>query len=135
MAKTKQVDLIAYCLAAAMALVLLAKCALAQDADHPAFARFQISTLVVESDTADIPKLEAKAVEILRRPGTVTGEQMTLTEARAQVRLDANGKPDPRGRTDVARCIEIVITDRLRGIVQARVSGVRVASEHPEVQP
>lgn len=93
-------------------------------AEHPAFGARHVSHLTVRSNVADIPKLEAKAVEILRRPGTVTGERMTLPEARAVVRVD--------GKTDVARCLEIVITDRLRGIVQADVSGVRLANEHPE---
>lgn len=99
--------------------------------DHPAFGTHHVSQLTVTSDVPDVPKLEAKAIEILRRVGTVTGETMTLAEARSKVRIDAAGNPNPGGRTDVARCIEIVITDRLRGIVQARVTGVRVANEHP----
>jgi|SRR5688572_14223152 len=99
---------------------------------HPAFGPKQTSALTVETDTVDIPKLEAKAIEILRRVGTVTGETMTLAEARAKVRLDANGNPDAKGRTDVARCVEIVVTDRLLGIAQTRVVGVRVENQHPE---
>ena len=98
---------------------------------HPAFGAKQTSALTIETNTADIPKLEEKAIEILRRVGTVTGETMTLTEARAKVRVDANGSPDAKGRTDVARCVEIVVTDRLRGIVQTRVERVTVANTHP----
>lgn len=115
-----------------LATALFAVFSLAAPAqDHPAFDPKQTSVLTVYTETPDIPKLEAKAIEILRRVGTVTGETMTLAEARSKVRIDAAGNPDPGGRTDVARCIEIVITDRLRGIVQARVTGVRVANEHP----
>ena len=120
-------------LCATLAVILLGiliSHAAGQDS-HPAFGAKQTSVLTVETDTADIPKLEAKAIEILRRVGTVTGETMTLAEARAKVRVDANGNPDSKGRTDVARCVEIVVTDRLRGIVQTRVEGVTVANQHP----
>jgi hypothetical protein len=81
------------------------------------------SVVTVEYEVPDVPKLEAKAVEILRRVGTVTGEFVTLAQARAITR--------PGGVVDVARCWEIVSTDRLRGVVQARVTGVRVTGEHP----
>lgn len=116
---------IALGIAAAFVLLGLAMFAatVASAQDHPAFGTHHVSQLIVTSDVPDVPKLEAKAVEILRRVGTVTGETMTLAEARAKVRID--------GKTDVARCLEIVIIDRLRGIAQARVVGTTVANEHP----
>ena len=66
----------------------------AQDApvEHPAFGPRHISQLSLEIEVADIAKLEAKAVDILR-----TKYGKTLDEARAMVRVD--------WKTDVARCI------------------------------
>lgn len=80
------------------------------------------SVVTVEYEVPDVPKLEAKAVEILRRVGTVTGETMTLVEARAITR--------PGGVVDVARCWEIVSMDRLRGMAQAKVIAVTVTGSH-----
>lgn len=96
-------------------------CAMAQEPDHPAFAPHQSSTLAVESEVADIPKLEAKAVDVLRAK-----YGLTLEEARAQVRID--------GKTDVARCLEYVIINAMAGIAQARVVASVVGNQHPEAQ-
>lgn len=122
---------------AAVALILLLigmlmAPASAQEPDHPAFGTQHTSTLIVTSEVTDIPKLETKAIDVLRQVGTVTGETMTLEEARAKVRIDASGNPDPKGRTDVARCLEIVISNWLKGIAQANVVGSTVANQHPE---
>lgn len=105
----------------------VAAIAVAQEPEHPAFGSSHVSTLEVESDIDDTPaarkRLEDKAIAILREPGTVTGEKMTLAEARAITRID--------GRVNVARCKEIVITKALRVIVQMRVTGVRVGNPNP----
>lgn len=112
-------------IAIAIALVVLVaslaiRQALAQD-QHPAFGPHQTTQLTVETDVGDIQKLEAKAVDVLR-----TRYGLTLTEARAKVRLD--------GKTDVARCLEFVIINALAGISQAKVVGSVVANEHPVAQ-
>lgn len=89
--------------------------------EHPAFAAHQSSTLAVESEVADVPKLEAKAVDVLR-----TKYGLTLEEARAKLRVE--------GKTDVARCLEYVIINALAGIAQARVVASVVGNQHPEAQ-
>jgi len=102
---------------------VLASIAVGQEApiepEHPAFGQRHTSTLVVESQVADIPKLEAKAVEVLRAK-----YGLTLDEARAKVRVD--------GKTDVARCLEHVIINALAGIAQAEVVASVVGNQHPE---
>lgn len=99
------------------------------EAPHPAFGPVHTSQLTVESEIEDTPagrkRLEDKAIAILRVTGTVTGERMTLAEARAVTRVD--------GQVNVARCKEIVITNALRSIAQMRVTGVRVGNGHPVV--
>lgn len=99
-------------------LAVISAKALAQEPEHPAFGARHISTLVVESDVADVVKLEAKAVDVLR-----TKYGLTLDEARAKVRID--------GKTDVARCLEHVIINALAGIAQAEVVGSVVGNQHP----
>jgi hypothetical protein len=103
--------------------------------DHPAFVSTQTLHLTVQAEVDDIPKLEAKAIAILRQVGTVTGETMTLEQARAKVRVDAQGNPDPKGRTDVARCLEYVIPNWLKGIAQASVVASRIEAPHPVPTP
>lgn len=74
---------------------------------------------------SDVPKLEAKAIAILRAPPDAggTGTPLTLAEAQARVRVG--------GRTDVARCIEFVVFDRMKGIVQAHIDAQTIHQEHP----
>jgi hypothetical protein len=103
---------------AALALSM-ATSALAQDAPHPAFGPTQTSILTVDAEVPDIPKLEAKAIDILR-----TKYGLTLAEAREKVRID--------GKTDVARCLEYVVINALNGITQATVVGISIQQEHPQ---
>lgn len=97
--------------------------ALAQDlpADHSAFSAHGVSSFSLEYDTLDIAKLEAKAVAVLREKSG-----LTLAEARGQVRVD--------GRTDVARCIEIIVPNHLKSITQATVIATVIGHQHPEPQ-
>lgn len=106
------IGVIATCVLSSVALV-----ALAQEPVEPAK---YTSNFAVEYEltAAQVKKLEAKAIEIIRRKGTVTGEQATRAEALAIVR--------PNGVTDVAVCFEYVSTDRLFGIAQATVRGVQI---------
>lgn len=90
---------------------------IAQD-EHPAFGNTQSAQLTVDAEVPDIPKLEAKAVDILR-----TKYGLTLDEARAKVRID--------GKTDVARCLEYVVINALAGITQANVIGSTIVLQHP----
>lgn len=100
----------------------------ADDDPQAAFDAHGFAFFAMEYDTPDIPKLEAKAVAVLR-----TKRGLTLAEARAEVRVD--------GRTDVARCWEIVVRNALAGIVQGQISATAMAHQHPltplrsEVQP
>jgi hypothetical protein len=109
----------------------------AQDAQSlapvdPALSPRQTSRLTIEwAEVSDIKKLEDKAIEILRRTGAVTGERMTLQEARAYVRLGEDGQPNANGWTNIAVCLELVATDRLRGIVQAKVERVQIERVTP----
>lgn len=97
-----------------------------QDAPvEPPPATKYTSTFGVEFELtpAQLIKLEAKAISIIRRKGAVSGEQATLAEARAITR--------PNGIIDAQVCWEYVSTDRLRGIVQATVTGVRIQRPEP----
>jgi hypothetical protein len=98
-------------------LLLIAGTALAQD-DHPAFGPTHHTAITADAEVADIPKLEAKAIDILR-----TKYGLTLAEARDKVRID--------GRTDVARCLEFVYINALQGIAQAKVVATAIANQHP----
>ncbi len=89
--------------------------------DHPAFGSRHTSTLIVETEVDDIPKLEAKAIDVLR-----TKHGLTLEEARSRVRID--------GRTDVARCIEVVTINAVQSVAQYRAVNVTVGNQHPEGQ-
>lgn len=110
---------------AAVLLTILILClvhrALAQEPppEHSAFSAHGFAVMTVEYDTLDIAKLEAKAVDVLR-----TKSGLTLAEARAFVRVD--------GRTDVARCYEVIIPNHLKSITQGTVLGVRIENQHPE---
>lgn len=86
--------------------------------EHPAFGAIHTTELKVESTVVDIPKLEAKAVDILR-----TKYGLTLAEARDKVRID--------GKTDVARCLEYLYINAVTSVVQARVEVTVVAEQHP----
>ena len=86
--------------------------------DHPAFEPAQRSMLTVESVTPDIPALESATLDLL-----TTRYGLTAEEALAKVRVD--------GKTDVARCIEFIVIEALRGISQATVIGTVVATQHP----
>lgn len=110
-----------------LALLLLGFCAgkaYGQEVEHPAFGARHVTQLSVTSDVPDIAKLEGRAIDILRKPGTVTGEVMTLEEARAVVRID--------GKTDVARCPEVIYAYQLRIVTQAVIDVARISNEHPE---
>lgn len=103
--------------------ILTLACSIAAAQDHPAFGQHQVSQLTVEADVPDIPKLEFKVVALLR----ADDPSLTLAAARARVRID--------GKTDVARCMELLIIHTLRGITQAFVVGTVVATQHPEPAP
>jgi hypothetical protein len=103
----------------------------AQEPEHPAFGPHQVIQLTITVDALDvagkpgvpdIAKIETKAVAILR----AWDPSITLVDARAKVRVD--------GRTDVARCMEYIAIDRLNGISQAKVVGVRQEVQHPVVE-
>lgn len=103
----------------AILILCVVRRALAQKpADHSAFSAHGFAIMTVEYDTLDIPKLEAKAVDVLR-----TKSGLTLAEARAFLRVD--------GRTDVARCYEVIIPNHLKSITQGTVIGVRIENQHP----
>lgn len=119
-----------------LGMLLGASLALADEvpADHTAFGlTHQIKTTldvtvpVPENATekqvaAAIKKVEDRAIAILRRPDS---GGLTLQEAQAKVRVN--------GRTDVRRCIEIILDYQMRTITQVRVTGHRQEAEHPEV--
>lgn len=112
-------------IAFALALVLLfmlVNDANGQEEPHPAFGAAHKLSLIGEIEVDDIPKIEAKAIDILR---TKLGK--TLDEARAMVRVD--------DKTDVARCIEFVTINAVMGVVQYRAVNVTVANEHPVQEP
>lgn len=100
--------------------MLFAKHAGAQE--HPAFGARHTTTLILEVEVADVAKLEAKAIDILR-----TKYGKTLTEARELLRVD--------GKLDVARCIEWVTLNAVTSVVQYQATNVTVANEHPQEQP
>lgn len=85
---------------------------------YAAAADEYVSRVTVTTDAVNLAKVEAKAIEILRRVGTVTGEAMTLAQARAYIK--------PEGVLNVRLCLDLIVIDRLRGIAQARVVGTRV---------
>lgn len=88
--------------------------------EHPAFGAHQVIQLTITADVPDIPKLEARAVDILRR----WDPSLTLAGARAKVRVD--------GKTDVARCLEYITVYQLQQVSQARITGIRQEAQHPE---
>jgi hypothetical protein len=93
----------------------------AQD-DHPAFALKQRTYISVESDIPEggISKLEARAIDILVKPDH---GGLTRDVARAQLRVD--------GRTDVARCLEVIFQYQLVTVTQAKVVASAIANPHP----
>src|SRR5688572_19446629 len=96
-------------------LGMIAGAKVASAEEHPAFGSKHTSTLILEIEVTDIPKLEAKAIEILR-----TKHGQTLEEARAAVRID--------GKTDVARCIEFVTINAVQSIAQYTATNVAVGN-------
>ena len=111
--------------------LLIASHAMAQEAEHPAFGLKHRTYISVESEVLDAKKLESKAISILRKKGTLTGEPLTIDEARAKVRVDTQGKPDAKGRTDLARCLEIVFAAGLQGTANVKVTASALANQHP----
>ncbi len=103
-----------------MGLCLFGLALAAYSQDHQAFGAHQEIVVTVTAEVPDIAKLEAKAVDILRK----WDPALTLTAARAKVRVD--------GKTDVARCMEYVVINALGSITQAKVSGIRQEVQHPE---
>jgi hypothetical protein len=111
-----------YALAAIVIFMLgmIAGAKLASAEEHPAFGAKHTSTLILEIEVADIPKLEAKAIEILR-----TKHGQTLEQARAAVRIE--------GKTDVARCIEFVTINAVQSVAQYTATNVAVGNQHPDL--
>lgn len=94
----------------------------ADEVEHPAFGSHQVTQITATAEV-DIPKAEAKAVDILRK----WDPSLTLAQARAKVRID--------GKTDVARCMEYIYINAFDGITQAHVVGVRQENQHPVPAP
>lgn len=86
---------------------------------HPAYGPHHISTLTVESYVPDVPKLEQRVVDILR----AADPTLTLADARAKLRIN--------GKTDVARCLELLIIYAVDAPVQFEALSTTVANEHP----
>lgn len=87
---------------------------------HPAYGPHHISTLTVESYVPDVPKLEQRVVDILR----AADPTLTLADARAKLRIN--------GKTDVARCLELLIIYAVDAPVQFEAMSTTVANEHPQ---
>jgi hypothetical protein len=102
----------------AMLAILATLSAHAQE--HPAFGTVHRTYMSVEAEVADIGKLETRAIDILVKPDH---GGLTRDEARSKLRVD--------GKTDVARCLEVIYAYQLRIITQARVTASAIANQHP----
>lgn len=91
--------------------------------DHPAFLQLQKMTITVEPYVPDVPKLEQRLVDILR----AADPTLTLAAAREKLRID--------GKTDVARCLELLMIYVIDQPVQFDAVSITVASQHPEPTP